>query len=189
MNDTPPRPPKAVNPKIPQAKPPQAPQTPCRAHTPKTSSNCFCLEHHINRATNKPPATTPVASAPTGWKTSDPAQTATKPARGPLWINPGSFLPMMSAAIVPPTMAIKEFTATKPLMPSTACALMTLKPNQPTVRIQAPSARKGMELGAKLITRPSFTRPRRDPSNITATKASQPPMACTTIEPAKSWNP
>ncbi|MCY1543064.1 hypothetical protein D9M68_788580 [compost metagenome] len=41
-------------------------------------------------------------------------------------------------------MAMSEFTATRPEMFSSRCALITLKPNQPTQRIHAPSARKGM---------------------------------------------
>ncbi|MNT84324.1 hypothetical protein D3C72_2243210 [compost metagenome] len=53
-------------------------------------------------------------------------------------------MPASSAASVPPTMAMSEFTATRPEMFSSRCALITLKPNQPTQRIHAPSARKGM---------------------------------------------
>ena len=36
------------------------------------------------------------------------------------------------------------------------CALITLKPNQPTVRIQAPSARKGMLEGGCAEIAPSL---------------------------------
>jgi hypothetical protein len=60
------------------------------------------------------------------------------------------------AASVPPTIAISELTATRPLILSSVCALMTLKPNQPTVRIQAPSARKGMLEGGCARCAPSF---------------------------------
>ncbi len=74
---------------------------------------------------------------------SEPAQTATSPANGPLWTNPGSFLPTKSAANVPPTKAINELTATKPEIPLMLCADITLNPNQPTVRIHAPSAKNG----------------------------------------------
>ena len=45
---------------------------------------------------------------------------------------------------MPPTMAISEFTATSPEMPSMFWADITLKPNQPTVSTQAPSDRNGM---------------------------------------------
>ena len=90
------------------------------------------------------PRTAPVISAPSGCIRSDPAQTATSPASGPLWTNPGSLRPTNSAASTPPTMAISEFTATRPLTASTDCADMTLNPNQPTVSVQAPNARNGM---------------------------------------------
>ena len=56
---------------------------------------------------------------------------------------------------MPPTMAISEFTATRPLTASTVWADMTLKPNQPTVRVQAPSERKGMEEGGWPVMPPS----------------------------------
>ena len=95
-------------------------------------------------ATKIAPATAPTTSAPSGCIRSEPAHTATRPASGPLCTKPGSFLPSSRAASVPPTMAISEFTATRPEILSSVCALITLKPNQPTVRIQAPSARKGM---------------------------------------------
>ena len=50
---------------------------------------------------------------------------------------------------------MSEFIATRPLTPSTDCADMTLKPNQPTVRIHAPSARNGMlEGGNAAATEP-----------------------------------
>ena len=79
--------------------------------------------------------------------TSEPAQTATSPASGPLWTKPGSLRPATNAASVPPAIAISEFTATRPEILSIVCADITLKPNQPTVRIHAPSARNGIDDG------------------------------------------
>jgi hypothetical protein len=68
----------------------------------------------------------------------------------------GVVLAQASAASVPPTMAIKELTATRPEILSTVCALITLKPNQPTVKIQAPSARNGMLDGGWAEMAPSL---------------------------------
>ncbi len=152
---TPPSPPNAAWPKMPQAMPPQIPHRPCSGHTPSTSSifQRFCVA--VNAQTNSAPAIAPVASAPTGCIRSEPAQTATSPASGPLCRKPGSLRPASQAAAVPPTIAISEFTATRPLMPSMDCALMTLKPNQPTMRIHEPSARNGIFDGAKATSRPS----------------------------------
>ena len=53
-------------------------------------------------------------------------------------------------------MAISELTATSPEILSSVWALITLKPNQPTVRIQAPSARKGMFDGGWALIEPSL---------------------------------
>ncbi|EXI68133.1 MAG: hypothetical protein AW08_01351 [Candidatus Accumulibacter adjunctus] len=53
-------------------------------------------------------------------------------------------------------MAISELMATRPEMFSMVCALITLKPNQPTVRIQAPRARKGIDEGGCADIRPSL---------------------------------
>src|SRR5690606_11060970 len=102
------------------------------------------------------PATAPIISAPTGCTTSESAQIATKPAKGPLCKKPGSFLPIKLAATVPPTMAMSELIATKPEIAYRRCALITLKPNQPTIKIQEPKASKGMEEGGCALTRPSF---------------------------------
>ena len=96
----------------------------------------------------------PTAKAPIGCIKSEPAHTATKPAKGPLCTNPGSFLPITKAARVPPAIAINVLTATKPLIPSKVCADMTLKPNQPMVRIHDPKAKKGMLEGAKATNFP-----------------------------------
>jgi len=60
------------------------------------------------------------------------------------------------ATSVPPTMAIRELTATRPLILSTLCADITLKPNQPTVRIHAPSARNGILEGGCAVIAPSL---------------------------------
>ena len=57
---------------------------------------------------------------------------------------------------MPPAIAINEFAATSPVILSMVCALITLKPNQPTDSTHAPSARKGMFDGGKATTRPSF---------------------------------
>ena len=62
----------------------------------------------------------------------------------------------MLAVMVPPTIAINELMATMPEIASKRCALITLKPNQPTMRIQDPKARKGMDEGGCALTRPSF---------------------------------
>ena len=53
-------------------------------------------------------------------------------------------------------MAMSEFMATRPLTLSIVCALITLKPNQPTAKVHAPNARKGMLEGGCADTCPSL---------------------------------
>ncbi|MNT81657.1 hypothetical protein D3C72_2212740 [compost metagenome] len=65
-------------------------------------------------------------------------------------------MPSTNAANVPPTMAISEFTATRPESLSTVCALITLKPNHPTTSTQAPSAKNGMLEGGCAEMAPSL---------------------------------
>ena len=48
---------------------------------------------------------------------------------------------------------MSEFTATSPEILSSVCALITLKPNQPTESTHAPSARKGIDDGGCALTR------------------------------------
>ncbi len=176
INETPPSPPNISSPKIPAATPPHRPHNPCRGQTPSTSSifHLFCVMLKVT--TNNAPATPPVISAPIGWNKSEPAQTATRPAKGPLYKNPGSFFPTNNAAKVPPTIAISELTATSPDTPDNSCADITLNPNHPTVRIHDPSAKKGMLDGGKATNEPSFLYlPYLEPKIKTAASANQPP--------------
>ena len=95
-----------------------------------------------------------------------------------MYKNPGSFLPITNEANVPPTMAISEFTATRPETPSRDCADITLKPNQPTVSIHDPKARNGILDGGNALSLPSFVyRPSLGPKIKTAAKAIHPPIA------------
>src|SRR6185503_18424940 len=132
---------------MPHTMPPHRPHNPCRAHTPSTSSIFHAFVDVTNILTKIAPAMPPTNSEPAGCITSEPAQTATRPASGPLCTKPGSFRPTTSAASVPPTIAISELTATRPESLPISCADITLKPNHPTERIQAPSARNGIDEG------------------------------------------
>ena len=90
-------------------------------------------------------------------------------------------------AIIPPAMAIRELTATSPEIPDSSWADITLKPNQPTVKIHEPSAKNGMLEGGNATKDPSFLYlPWRAPKINTAASAIQPPKPWTTIDPAKS---
>ena len=56
--------------------------------------------------------------------------------------------------MMPPHMAISEFKATRPVTDFSVCALITLKPNQPTHSIHEPMASHGMEDGGMPAERP-----------------------------------
>ena len=58
-NVTPPMPPSAVSPKMPQAMPPHRPHSPCSGHTPSTSSIFHLLLASWNTYTKMTPATPP----------------------------------------------------------------------------------------------------------------------------------
>ena len=73
-----------------------------------------------------------------------------------MWTKPGSLRPSSVATIVPPAIAISELTATRPEIFASVCALITLKPNQPTASIHAPSARNGMLDGGWALIAPSL---------------------------------
>ena len=88
-----------------------------------------------------------------------------------------SFLPINRAASVPPTIAIREFKATSPLIDSIAWADITLNPNQPTVSIHAPNAKNGMLEGGYATMSPlDLYLPNLGPNFITATMAIHPPI-------------
>ena len=121
--------------------------------------------------------------------TSEPAHTATRPASAPLWMKPGSPSPAISAAMMPPHMAISEFMATRP-----RDGLQRLRAHHVEAEpadAQQPGAhgeprdRRGRDADRARLRRSGRG---AGPSWRTAEKPIQPPTACTTMEPAKSWN-
>jgi hypothetical protein len=78
-------------------------------------------------------------------------------------------------------------------MPSKSIAesvLPGLKPYQPNHRMKPPTVAIVRSCGS-IGPPPSRLkrRPSRGPSTIAPAKATNPPMLCTTVEPAKSWKP
>ncbi len=121
---------------------------------------------------------------------------ATRPARAPLSaIVASHFLNMTLAvkiaAIEPAAAAVFVVTVIKAmLVASAAIVLPGLKPNQPSQRINTPSATRmilwpGMALG---LPEASYL-PVRGPKANEPTNANQAPTLCTTVEPAKSQKP
>ena len=65
-----------------------------------------------------------------------------------------------------------------------------LKPNQPSQRMKTPSVTAMVlegGVGLALPSRPNL--PSLGPTTSMPASAAQPPVLCTMVEPAKSWNP
>ena len=120
---------------------------------------------------------------------------ATRPARVPLRIMLRSGLPSAIqatsvAARQPAAAAMLVFSATRPIaFTSTAIVLPGLNPNQPSQRMNVPSVAKPMLWAGIGFTLPFLYLPMRGPRISTPVSAAQPPMLCTTVEPAKSLKP
>src|ERR1051326_8369335 len=84
------------------------------------------------------------------------------------------------------------FVGTRPI-PTKSMAervLPGLKPYQPNQRMSPPVTAIVRSCG-NMGPPPSFLnlRPRRGPRTMAPANAMNPPMVCTTVDPAKSWNP
>src|SRR5713101_1217026 len=122
---------------------------------------------------------------------------ATNPARKPLVVKPAShFLLVLYAqniAVNPAAHAARVvLVATRP-MPSKSIAdsvLPGLKPYQPNHRISPPETAIVKSCGS-MGAPPSRlnVRPKRGPRTMEPARAMNPPMVCTTVDPAKSWKP
>src|SRR5882672_7604269 len=85
-------------------------------------------------------------------------------------------------------------TATMPMrrlpLPEAPKVEPGLKPNQPKARMKQPNRPRTRLWPGIGLTEPSLLYlPSRGPSTIAPARADQPPMACTTPEPAKSRYP
>jgi len=73
--------------------------------------------------------------------------------------------------------------------PSASCE-PPLNPNQPNHRMKTPRVTVGMLDGGVGRAVPSLRNlPRRGPTTRRPARAAQPPVPCTMVDPAKSWNP
>ena len=102
---------------------------------------------------------------------------------------------MASAAMTPAAAARLVLTSTM-LMATASVALPSasweppLNPNQPNQRMKTPSVTTRMFDGGVGLTEPSLRNlPSLGPTTNMPASAAQPPVLCTMVEPAKSWNP
>src|SRR6266513_1287001 len=122
---------------------------------------------------------------------------ATRPAKNPFVVKPAShFLEDLKAqnmAVKPAAHAASVVLAATRPMPSKSIAesvLPGLNPYQPNHSNSPPLAAIVRSCGS-MGPPPSRLnlRPNRGPSTIEPASAMNQPMVCTTVEPAKSWNP
>ena len=156
--------------------------------------------------TTTKPAITPITAAPGTETASQPAVTATSPAREPLSVIEMSGLPYLIqviaiAVIVETDGATVVAMNTLAAESSTAYADEPLKPYHPNQRMNTPSAPSvsecpGIALDSRtgrpfLSTTPSLGSylPMRGPRIAAPTNAAVPPTRWTAAEPAKSWKP
>ena len=76
------------------------------------------------------------------------------------------------------------------LAPPSASCEPPLKPNQPIQRMNTPRVTIGTFEGGVTLTLPSERNLLRlAPTMMMPASAAHPPVECTIVEPAKSWNP
>ena len=145
------------------------------------------------------PATAPIIAAPIGLTASHPAVIATNPAREPFKDIDTSGLPYfihVNAIVTQVAIAAAKFVFTNTfparamLSPSIETVEAPLKPNQQNHKIKHPNAPNVKECPGIAFGLPSLPYlPIRGPNIAAPTRAATPPVICTAVEPAKSWNP
>ena len=102
---------------------------------------------------------------------------------------------MARAAMTPAAAA--RFVLTSTMLIATASAALPsaswdppLNPNQPNQRMKTPSVTTRMFEGGVALATPSRRNlPSLGPTTSIPASAAQPPVLCTIVDPAKSWNP
>src|SRR5664279_3320278 len=182
--------------KRPTERPPRIPQKPCTEMAPQGSSilNTRSFNRTPRQTTN--PARIPMITAEVGPTKAHGAVMATSPASMPLHAMVMSGLPNMRyqinmAAALPATAARLVLTATTAIRKSVAPSVEPgLKPIQPNSRMNVPVTTKTRLCAGNARGFPSaLYLPSRGPSMIARAIALKPPIACTTVEPAKSTYP
>ncbi len=162
--------------KIPAARVPQAPQTPCTEMAP-TGSSIRILSKNSTEKTTSTPAMAPMMMALPGVTLAHRLVMATSPARAPLRLMPISGLPNLiqeaNMARMQPAAAAR-LVLTKIMAMSLLAAVVEpgLNPNQPSHRMKTPRAASGMLCPRMGLTLPSLPYlPMRGPSTMAPARA------------------
>ena len=176
---------------------PQTPATRCTGMAPTTSSSFSRSISLVAREQSRPPMA-PMMTAHQLSAILGAAVIDTNPARAPLRLEarpnrPKSGRATITAASSP--LAAARLVLAKTLLITTASTGVAranceppLNPNQPSHRIKTPRVTTSTLEGGVAFTLPSGRNlPRRGPTTSRAASAADPPVTCTTVEPAKSW--
>src|SRR5271169_1904712 len=182
--------------KIPTATAPNHPQYPCTEIAPQGSSIFSTRSLKSTPRQTTTPAITPIITAEVGVTNAHGAVIATSPASMPLQAIVMSGLPNMKyhssiAAADPATAARLVFTATTEIRKSVAPKVEPgLNPIHPNSKINVPLTTKTIFEAGKARGFPSAPYfPSRGPKIIASAIAQNPPIECTTDDPAKSTYP
>src|SRR5579862_1061406 len=179
--------------KMPTATAPNQPQNPCTDTAPHGSSTFRIRSFSSTPPQTMAPAIKPIMTADVGLTKAQGAVIATSPASIPLQAIVMSGLPnsryqTSSAEAEPATAARFVLTATTAMRRSVAPSVEPgLKPIQPNSRMKVPVTTKARLCAGNATGLPSAVYlPSRGPRTTASAMAQKPPMACTTVEPAKS---
>ncbi len=180
--------------KRPRAIVPIAPQTPWTEMAPTGSSTRTRSKKRIEPTTSRP-AARPIRAADHGATNAHGAVIATRPARTPLSVMlMSAFLNNAHDSTIAPTAPqTAARLVVRAMWAMSGVAAMVepgLNPNQPSQRMKTPSEAIGIEWPGIGLTFPFLENlPILGPTKIAPIRASQAPVECTTVEPAKSHMP
>ncbi len=149
----------------------------------------------MTEITTRMPAIRPMTMELVGLTLAQPAVMPTRPARAPFRLMPISgFLKITQEVSMPATQPAQaaRLVLTKIMAISVLPAVVEpgLKPNQPSQRMNTPTAAMGRLWPGMALTSPFLPYlPNRGPMTMAPASDAQPPMECTTVEPAKSMKP
>src|SRR5689334_8416023 len=182
--------------KSPTARTPKAPHMPWTEMAPHGSSIRSFWSNHSTLQHTSAPASRPMTTDAQGATNAHGAVIATRPASMPLHVIEMSGFPHFQlvhaiAITAPADAASRVLTATTAMRRSVEPNVDPgLKPIHPKVRTSVPITTYPRLWPGIARAVPSFRYfPMRGPRSIASARAAQPPVACTTPEPAKSTAP
>ena len=178
---------------------PHMPANKCAGTAPTTSSTLTFSRNLMPRMQTSPPIAPMTTDHPIVVM-SGAAVMATNPPSAPLSVprrstRPNTIRDSANAVMTPAPAARLVLVNTMLIVTALAASPKArteppLKPNQPSQRMKMPRVTSGTFDGGVDLTVPSSRNlPVRAPTINMPANAAQPPVECTIVDPAKSWNP